>query len=89
VSKNLSRAADAVLVRLAEDLEGAVLDNFWYRETAHQLLGHLSSPLVEVCCRCEPEVALARFTARARHPGHADDETDEEVRRASCVARTL
>jgi glucokinase len=28
-SKTVSRAADAAMVRIAQDLEGAVLDNFW------------------------------------------------------------
>lgn len=88
-SKTLSRAADSALVRLAQDLDGAVLDNFWYAETAHELLAHLPSPLVEVFCRCNPEVALERFTRRARHPGHADDEADQELRRASFFARTF
>jgi hypothetical protein len=37
-SKTLSRAADAAMVRVAQDLDGAVLDNFWYAETVLELL---------------------------------------------------
>jgi len=60
-SKTVSRAADAAMVRLARDLDGAVLDNFWYRETANELLAALPRPMVEVFCRCPPEVAYERF----------------------------
>ena len=86
-SKSLSRAADAALVRLAQDLDAAVLDNFWYAETASDLLAPLSGPMVEVFCRCDPLVALARFESRTRHPGHADVERDSESMRALFVAR--
>jgi predicted kinase len=86
-SKALSRAADAALVRLAQDLDAAVLDNFWYAETASDLLAPLSGPMVEVFCRCDPVVALERFESRTRHPGHADAERDPESMRALFVAR--
>jgi predicted kinase len=86
-SKSLSRAADAALVRLAQDLDAAVLDNFWYAETATDLLAPLSGQMVEVFCRCDPIVALERFEARTRHPGHADSERDPESMRELFVAR--
>jgi predicted kinase len=86
-SKSLSRAADAALVRLAQELDAAVLDNFWYAETASDLLAPLSGPVVEVFCRCDPLVALERFESRTRHPGHADAERDPESMRALFVAR--
>jgi predicted kinase len=86
-SKSLSRAADAALVRLAQELDAAVLDNFWYAETASDLLAPLSGPVVEVFCRCDPLVALERFEFRTRHPGHADAERDPESMRALFVAR--
>jgi hypothetical protein len=47
-SKTLSRAADAAMVRMAQDLDGAVLDNFWYAETANELLAPLPRPIAEV-----------------------------------------
>jgi thymidylate kinase len=80
-SKTLSRAADAALVRIAQDLEAAVLDNYWHADTVDELLSPLPRPLVEVFCRCDPEVAFARFTVRRRHPGHADDEIAPTVTR--------
>jgi len=88
-SKSLSRAADAALVRLAQELDAAVLDNFWYVETASDLLAPLSGPMVEVFCRCDPAVALERFESRTRHPGHADAERDPEGMHALFVARAL
>ena len=86
-SKSVSRAADAALVRLAQDLDAAVLDNFWYVETASDLLAPISGPMVEVFCRCDPLVALERFESRTRHPGHADAERDPESMHALFAAR--
>jgi thymidylate kinase len=86
-SKTLSRAADAALVRIAQDLDGAVLDNFWYSETVVELLAPLPGPFVEVFCRCDPGVAADRFLGRDRHPGHADEELDVEATRAAFLRR--
>jgi hypothetical protein len=85
-SKTLSRAADAPMVRIAQDLDGAVLDNFWYAETANELLAPVPRPIVEVFCRCRPNVAYERFRRRVRHPGHADDVRDADSVRSSFVA---
>jgi hypothetical protein len=78
-SKTLSRAADAAMVRIAQDLDAAVLDNFWYAETVDDLLSPLPRPIVEVFCRCAPKVAHDRFRTRTRHPGHVDHERDPEL----------
>jgi hypothetical protein len=86
-SKTLSRAADAAMVRIAQDLDGAVLDNFWYAETVVELLAPLPGPFVEVFCRCDSVVAFERFRRRDRHPGHADEGRDVEATRAAFVAR--
>jgi thymidylate kinase len=86
-SKTLSRAADAAMMGIARDLDGAVLDNFWYAETVVDLLAPLPGPFVEVFCRCDPLVAYERFRRRDRHPGHADEERDEEATRAAFFAR--
>jgi len=86
-SKTLSRAADAAMVRAAQDLDAAVLDNFWYAETVDELLAPLPRPIVEVFCRCGPDVAFERFRRRNRHPGHADNEHDADARRASFFDR--
>jgi len=86
-SKTLSRAADAAMVRIAQDLDGAVLDGFWYVETVDDLLAPLPRPIVEVFCRCDPDVAYERWGRRDRHPGHADHERDADSIRASFFAR--
>jgi predicted kinase len=86
-SKTLSRAADAAMVRIAQDLEAAVLDNFWYAETVDELLAPLPRPIVEVFCRCDPEVAYERFRSRTRHRGHADQERDPDALRAPFFSR--
>ena len=86
-SKTLSRAADAAMVRIAQDLDGAVLDNLWYAETVVELLAPLPGPFVEVFCRCDPVVAFERFRRRDRHPGHADEERDVEATRAAFFTR--
>jgi hypothetical protein len=69
-------SADTAMVRIAQDLDGAVLDNFWYAETVDELLTPLRRPIVEVFCRCDPDTAYERFRGRVRHPGHADKERD-------------
>jgi predicted kinase len=86
-SQTLSRAADAAMVRIAQDLDGAVLDNFWYAETVDELLAPLPRPIIEVFCRCDPEVAYERFRGRVRHPGHADQERDPDSLRAPFFTR--
>jgi predicted kinase len=88
-SKTLNRAADAAMVRVAQDLNGAVLDNFWRALTAEELLSPLPRPIVEVFCRCDPEVAYDRFRSRVRHPGHADDARDDDSARASFFSHDL
>jgi thymidylate kinase len=86
-STTLSRAADTAMVRIAQDLDGAVLDNFWYAETVEELLTLLPRPMVEVLCRCDPEVAYERFRSRLRHPGHADNEREVVSARTSFFTR--
>jgi hypothetical protein len=75
------------MVRIAQDLEGAVLDNFWYADTVDELLAPLQRPIVEVFCRCEPDVAFERWSGRDRHPGHADHELDPKLARTSFFSR--
>jgi len=71
----LSRTADSALVSIAAALDGgAVLDNFWRKETACDLLEPIKSPLVEVYCRVEPELAVSRWFRRDRAAIHGDEE---------------
>jgi predicted kinase len=70
--ESLSRAADEVVLRVAASSPGAILVNWWHRETAGLRLARLSGRLVEVLCDASPEVCATRWTSRVRHPGHHD-----------------
>ena len=85
--QRLSRSADEVLRRLAEQSAGAVLTSFWKHP---QITGESGTPtgwllslpgkVVEAHCVCSPEVAAERFSARKRHEGHLDrDKRRDEV----------
>lgn len=95
----LSRAADAAFRARAEARAadpacgGLVLVSFWRRPELSATSGTptdwvpaLAGPggdVVELWCRCPPEVAVARFVARRRHPGHGDAARSPEVLLAS------
>ena len=89
LSKTLSHASDIAMVRIAQDLDGAVLDNFWHPDIAVDLLSPLSDGMVELCCRCRPAVAFERWSSRHRHPGHADGENPDDVRTFMAYAEGL
>ena len=84
MSARLGRLAVAAMYAVAaEQPRGAVLESVFYRSRALADLRCLSGRLVEVFCRCDPAVALARYEARAgsRHAGHLDRErTVDELR---------
>jgi predicted kinase len=78
-SKELGRAAIAVLLALANDTHGAVLESVWRRSLATRELTTLDGRIVEVHCRCPADVARARYSGRAgRAAGHFDRERLEE-----------
>ena len=75
----LSRAADEELRRQAVTSQRAVIASWWRhpRSTAASgtptaWLTSLPGELVEVHCRCSPNVATDRFVSRNRHSGHLD-----------------
>lgn len=68
----LSRASDEVLFRLAASTEAAVLVNWWNHVTAPARLLAIANEVVQVYCDCPVGLAVARFAARRRHPGHLD-----------------
>jgi len=73
-SQQLGRAAMDVLFAIAAASPGAILENNWYAGLAGPRLARLGSPIVEVFCRCDPDLAYRRYRRRAgdRHPGHFD-----------------
>lgn len=76
--QRLSRLADEALQQAAAASDGAILVSWWRRPgstgpsgTPTEWLTELG-PLVELYCRCPPEVAAQRFLGRVRHSGHGD-----------------
>lgn len=78
--QRLSRASDAVLQSIAMNTPAAVLCSFWRRERLSTTSGTPTdwlrdlqdARLVEVYCACSVPLAVQRFQARRRHPGHHD-----------------
>jgi len=63
----------------AQQSLGAVIVSWWRHPASVQSTGtetawlaDLPGAWVEVYCRCRPSIAVDRFLARRRHPGHLD-----------------
>ncbi|HEX7187089.1 MAG TPA: GrpB family protein [Actinomycetes bacterium] len=77
-SRTLGRAAVTVLLAVARQSGGAVLEGPWRRDRAGDVAA-LPGRLVEVFCRVDRETAMRRYRARAdRHDGHFDDVRAED-----------
>ena len=77
----LSRSADLIMQRMAQASGGAVLVSWWRHPasgtdsgTPTAWLRSLPGEVIEIHCRCAPELAVDRFFARRRHPGHLDEQ---------------
>jgi gluconate kinase len=77
--RKLSRLADESFRAQVLANSGAVLASWWKHPrspvesgTPTEWLTLLPGSLVEVHCVCDPAVAVERFLARKRHPGHLD-----------------
>jgi predicted kinase len=81
-SKILGGASMELIWKLASLAPAAVLEaNFRpHSDYERGRLAALAAPLVEVYCRCPPEVAAARYAARhaERHPTHVSGEVTLE-----------
>ena len=75
-SRRLGEAAVRILLRLARDCPGAVIDSTWYAYT-RPLVAQLPGRIVEVRCLVSIETARARYAARRRGAGHLDDQRTE------------
>ena len=75
-SRRLGETAVRVLLRLARDCPGAVIDSTWYAYT-RPLIAQLPGRIVEVRCLVRIETARARYAARQRGAGHLDDRRTE------------
>jgi predicted kinase len=82
-SRQLGQAAVRVMLALAAASPiGAVLESNFYRSRAAAELARLPGRVVEVFCRCDHEIAKARYRNRAgtRAAGHFDHlRTDGEL----------
>ncbi|PUA81890.1 AAA family ATPase [Nocardioides currus] len=89
VRTRLSRASDEVLYRLAENSHEAILVNWWHHDTARTRLVNAAGSVIEVFCDCPADVAVGRFAARTRHPGHHDaDRSPAEIAAAVKAVRS-
>ena len=75
-SRRLGEAAVRILLRLARDCPGAVIDSTWYAYT-RPLVAQLPGRIVEVRCQVGIETARARYAVRQRGAGHLDDQRTE------------
>lgn len=76
-SRRLGEIAVRILLRLARDCPGAVIDSTWYDYT-RPLVAELPGRVVEVRCRVARATARARYAARSRGAGHLDDRRRED-----------
>jgi predicted kinase len=85
-SQRLGRAAHRVMYAVATESRGAVLESHFWRGLAEGDLQALNGPIIQVYCRCPPELAAQRYRERVnsadRHPGHLPEHQTEEVIRA-------
>jgi predicted kinase len=73
-SDRVGDAAAEVVFRLARSFPAAVAEGWWRRERRVRAIEEFAG-CVEVFCRCDAELAVARATARlgvTRHPIHRD-----------------
>lgn len=77
--QNLSRECDAAMARTAIAMGSGVLVSFWrpYDQpvsygTTTEWLECCRTPVIELYCKCDPDIARQRFLGRVRHPGHND-----------------
>jgi predicted kinase len=79
-SRLVGRASVAALLAVAAETGGAVLESVWHRSRSLPDLRRLPGNLVEVFCRCDPQIAASRYVLRAgsRAAGHFDVERTAE-----------
>ena len=81
-SRKVGRAAVAALCAVAAEAGHGVLESAWHRGRAVNDLAALPGTIVEVFCRCDRDVAQARYVTRSttRVAGHFDgDRLPEEL----------
>lgn len=83
-SRLIGRVAVEVMYSVAASApSGAVIEANFHRSISRSSIQALPGQIIEIFCRCNREVALARYRERTeqRHPGHFDQRrTDDELR---------
>lgn len=77
--QQLSRKSDEAMAAEAAALGAGVLVSFWRPinravayGTATGWLSKQTAPVIELYCKCDPQIARQRFVTRTRHLGHND-----------------
>lgn len=101
-----SRRADVEFEEAVKKAGSAVAASWWRHPKSTTSsgavpwwLGDTGATVAEVHCVCPPEVAVARFMARSRHPGHNDSRwsrakllaffADQTARGAHCPTHAI
>ena len=78
--RQLSHRADRAFQSAVESSQGGIVVSWWKHPnsgrdsgTPTDWLRKLPGHLVEVYCKCTPQVAMDRFLSRKRHAGHFDE----------------
>jgi glucokinase len=90
-SDQVGDAAAEIVFRLGAQFPDVVAEG-WWRGARRERARHEFAGAVEVFCRCEPQVAMARMRARhgtSRHPIHRDVINPALLDRAAALAVTV
>jgi hypothetical protein len=82
-SRMIGQAAVEVMYTVAAASSGgAVLEANFHRSVSRTGIQRLPGLIIEVFCRCNREIALARYRERSkrRHHGHFDDRRSDDER---------
>jgi gluconate kinase len=78
--RQLSQRADRAFQSAVESSQGGIVVSWWKHPKSDRDSGtptdwllNLPGHLVELYCKCSPQVAVARFLSRRRHSGHLDE----------------
>lgn len=87
--RRLSQRADQAFQCAVESSKGGIIVSWWRHPksdrdsgTPTEWLLNLPGHLMEVYCKCAPQLATTRFLTRRRHPGHLDALWSDQALRA-------
>lgn len=94
--RRLSRASDDIFLSALSQFREVVAVSFWRHPRSHSKdsgtpivqLADSAASIIEVYCRCDHDIAVARFNARNRHPGHLDGVASDDRQLQTSVIRS-